>query len=469
MGHIADKYFKLDPWCIIEEGFDPAHGKVAESIFSLGNEYQGVRGYFDEGYSGPKHVGSYFNGFYESLNFKHPVAYNGFVTTGADLTNSVDWLYTRLELDGETLDLAKSIFSDFKRVLDLRTGVLIRSFVWETASGKKVKLTFERFTSLVNTHLGAQKITIEALNFKGEIKVISGMDFSIHADEKPNNWTAPRKEKTGNVFAILGETKLGKRNLFSSFRLEFDGKAPANLPLMQDDLLIATQFSLSLEQGKATSFRKLAISYAGKVLGSSKSAWTKTFKVNKSVKIDASDEPKDINETPETVWQKGMELAKEKISYADSLAAHQAFWSNVWHNLDVVIEGDDENQQGIRYCIFQLHQTYHGSDPTLNIGAKGLTGDAYGGKAFWDTEAYCLAFYIFNNPDAARNLLEFRYSTLEQARIRAKVLDCAGACYPIATIDGWENCELWQHASLQIHVSGSVSFGIEEYATLTND
>ncbi|MBE6312973.1 MAG: family 65 glycosyl hydrolase [Bacteroidales bacterium] len=469
MGHIADKYFKLDPWAVIEEGFDPKHGKVAESIFSLGNEYMGVRGHFDEGYSGPKHVGSYFNGFYESLNFKHPVAYNGFVLTGADMTNTVDWLYTRLEIDGEVLDLATSKFSDFRRVLDLKTGVLTRTFVWETKSGKKVKLTFERFTSLVNTHLGGQKITFEPLNFSGDVKVVSGMDFSIHADEKPNNWNAPRKEKVGDVFAILGETKIGKRYLCATFRLEFDGTAPANLPLIQDELFAGTEFTLSLQQGKATSFRKLSVNYAGKVLGNAPDAWTKTFKVSKAVKIEKTDAPKDINETADVVWNKGIELAGKKTTYDSEIAAHKAFWANVWDKLDIVIEGDDENQQGIRYCIFQLHQTYHGSDPTLNIGAKGLTGDAYGGKAFWDTEAYCLAFYIFNNPEAAKNLLEFRYSTLEQARIRARVLDCAGACYPIATIDGWENCELWQHASLQIHVSGSVAFGIEEYDNLIGD
>ena len=473
MGHIADKYFKLDAWKIVEKGFDAAHGKVAESIFSLGNEYQGVRGYFDEGYSGEKHVGSYFNGFYETLNFKHPVAYNGFVLNGADMTNSVDWLYTRLEIDGETLDLATSKFSEFERVLDLKTGVLMRTFVWETQSNKKLKLTFERFTSLVNTHLGAQKITFEPLNFSGEIKVISGLDFSIHADEKPNNWTAPRKEKIGNVFAILGETKLGKRYLFSSFRLDFDNASSGTdwrlLNLIEDDLLAATSFNLPLTQGKTVSFKKMAVSYAGKVLGNSADAWTKIFKVNKSVKIDTSNAPKDITEDAETVRKKGVALAMATTSYDIALAEHKAFWQNVWDKLDVVIEGDDENQQGIRYCIFQLHQTYHGSDPTLNIGAKGLTGDAYGGKAFWDTEAYCLAFYIFNNPKAAKNLLEYRYSTLEQAKIRAKVLDCAGACYPIATIDGWENCELWQHASLQIHVSGSVAFGIEEYANLTDD
>ena len=472
MGHIADKYFKLDAWAIVEEGFDAAHSKVAESIFSLGNEYQGVRGYFDEGYGGERHAGVYFNGFYELLNFKHPVAYNGFVLNGADMTNSVDWLYTRLEIDGETLDLAKSKFSDFRRVLDLKTGVLTRTFVWETASGKRLKLTFERFTSLVNTHLGAQKISFEPLNFSGEIKVTSGLDFSIHADEKPNNWTAPRKEVSSSlnnrIYAILGETKLGKRYLFSSFRLELPEGVTAG-ELIEGDLFAGAEFNLKLTQNKTVSFQKIVLSYAGKVLGNSAEAWTKIFKVNKSVKIDGSDTPKDINETAETVWQKGAELAKNGVSYDDALVAHKAFWANVWDNLDIVIEGDDENQQGIRYCIFQLHQTYHGSDATLNIGAKGLTGDAYGGKAFWDTEAYCLAFYIFNNPAAAKNLLEYRYSTLEQAKIRAKVLDCAGACYPIATIDGWENCELWQHASLQIHVSGSVAFGIEQYAKLTED
>jgi len=272
------------------------------------------------------------------------VAYNGFVLTGADMTNTVDWLYTRLEIDGEVLDLATSKFSDFRRVLDLKTGVLTRTFVWETKSGKKVKLTFERFTSLVNTHLGGQKITFEPLNFSGDVKVVSGMDFSIHADEKPNNWNAPRKEKVGDVFAILGETKIGKRYLCATFRLEFDGTAPANLPLIQDELFAGTEFTLSLQQGKATSFRKLSVNYAGKVLGNAPDAWTKTFKVSKAVKIEKTDAPKDINETADVVWNKGIELAGKKTTYDSEIAAHKAFWANVWDKLDIVIEGDDENE-----------------------------------------------------------------------------------------------------------------------------
>ncbi|MDR1543355.1 MAG: hypothetical protein LBS50_02890 [Prevotellaceae bacterium] len=476
MAKTADKYFKLDPWSVIEEGFDEKHGKVAESIFSLGNEYQGVRGYFDEGYSGAKHVGCYYNGFYESLpEVGHPNTYNGFVLKNNALTNSVDWLYTRLEIDGETLDLATSQFADFQRVLDLKTGILTRSFVWETKSGKRLKLIFERFTSLVNTHLACQKISFEALNFDGEIMVTSGLDFSIHAEGTPNNWESADLQSVPNVpntFAILGKTKFSNRYLYSAFRLEFDDNNRRELQTCASELFVGTHFSLKLEKNKEISFKKIVTSYAGKVLKINQDAWTVIYKCKKSVaaKIENKDFA-DTHETAKQVWQKGLDLTEKNIAltYEKALSEHKDFWKNVWENLDIAIEGDDENQQGIRYCIFQLHQTYHGSDASLNIGAKGLTGDAYEGKAFWDTEAYCLAFYIFNNPKAAKNLLEYRYNSLEQARRRAEVLDCKGACYPIATIDGWENCAVWQHGSFQIHVSGSVAFGIEEYANLTQD
>ncbi|MFD2879435.1 hypothetical protein ACFTAO_31305 [Paenibacillus rhizoplanae] len=116
-----------------------------------------------------------------------------------------------------------------------------------------------------------------------------------------------------------------------------------------------------------------------------------------------------------------------------------------------------------------MYQTYHGDHPGYNIGAKGLTGEAYRGLAFWDTESYCLPFYLFNNPKAARSLLEFRYKTLPQALQRGKDVDCAGAFYPIATIDGTESCDLWQHSNLQLHVGTAVSYGIWHYVNNTGD
>ena len=171
------------------------------------------------------------------------------------------------------------------------------------------------------------------------------------------------------------------------------------------------------------------------------------------------------------VWADGTGLAKVHCTrkFDEVSAENSKHWGKIWDTFDISIEGDPCNQQGIRYCIFQMHQTYHGGNPGLNIGAKGLTGEAYGGQAFWDTETYCLPFYLFNNPKAARNLLEFRYNTLSKAMERARDLDCEGACYPIATLDGTESCTLWQHASLQFQPSTAVAYGIWHYVKITGD
>ena len=136
---------------------------------------------------------------------------------------------------------------------------------------------------------------------------------------------------------------------------------------------------------------------------------------------------------------------------------------------DIEICGDEENQQGIRFCIFQLHQTLHTAKYGAVFGAKGLTGEAYNGNTFWDSEVCCLPFYLFNNPEAAKSFLKFRYDTLPEAKERAAALDCKGAFYPIATISGRECCDLWQHASLQPQASTGVAYGLWNYVHQTGD
>lgn len=109
----------------------PDYGEVSESIFSLGNEYLGARGYFDEGYSGSKLIGSYFNGIYEMTKPEYG-HYKGIADFTEFMVNSVDWLYTRIEIDGEQLDLATSEFEDFVREIDMKT-----AFLQEALFGKQ--------------------------------------------------------------------------------------------------------------------------------------------------------------------------------------------------------------------------------------------------------------------------------------------------------------------------------------------
>ncbi|QUL53074.1 family 65 glycosyl hydrolase [Paenibacillus tritici] len=440
MAKVADKYLKVDPWAIIEEGFDPERNRTSESIFSLGNEYMGVRGYADEGYSGDSLPGSYFNGLNEEMEVGNH--YKGIIRSLRYMVNAVDWLYTRIAVDGESLDLARSNVKDYTRRLDLRTGTYKREFIWHLAGGKKLKVSFTRLVSMTMSHLGLQQVTFEPLNFTGTVDICTGLDFGmVHEERGQSMWKRLRSGGEGAVTAIMAGTLTTRNKLFSGFVLK--SSQPVNTELVERERFIGRTFSLDLSQGEPASFTKLAVHVA-----------------------DSS-----ASRTEEGLWTEGMELA----ATADRLEEHEVFadqasyWSSIWATSDITIEGDPENQQGIRFCIFQLVQTYHGDHPGYNIGAKGLTGEAYRGLAFWDTESYCLPFYLFNNPKAARSLLEFRYKTLPEAVQRGKEVDCEGAFYPIATIDGTESCDLWQHSNLQLHVGTAVSYGIWHYVKNTGD
>ncbi|XID95599.1 glycoside hydrolase family 65 protein [Paenibacillaceae bacterium WGS1546] len=333
-------------------------------------------------------------------------------------------------------------FSGFRRELDFKRGKYVRSFVWELADGKLLRLTFERFVSMNVSSLGCQRIVFEPLNFSGQVEVRTGLDFSIiHEDQGRCFWQSVRQGQEDGVTAMLGETVLTKNRLYSGFTIH----APTALQskLVEGDRFIGQDLTMKLVQGEASTFDKFVFNYA----------------------------EKDLSVAGDQLWSAGQRQAKGYVgaSYTKLEQEQANYWEIVWKESDIVIEGDPDKQQGIRFCIFNLYQTYHGDNPGFNIGAKGLTGEAYRGLAFWDTESYCLPFYIFNNQKAAKSLLEFRYKSLPYALERAKELDCTGAFYPIATIDGSESCDLWQHSNLQLHVGTAVAYGIRHYVNITDD
>lgn len=139
---------------------------------------------------------------------------------------------------------------------------------------------------------------------------------------------------------------------------------------------------------------------------------------------------------------------------------------------DITIEGDVKAQQGIRFNIFQLNQTYLGKDDRLNIGPKGFTGEKYGGSTYWDTEAYCIPFYMATKDEkVARSLLKYRYNHLEKAIENAEKLGFTNgaALYPMVTMNGEECHNEWEITFEEIHRNGAISFAIFNYLRYTGD
>jgi len=259
MGKVADKYLEVDPWKIIEAGFHPENGRVSESIFSLGNEYMGVRGYFDEGYSGDQLIGSYFNGVWEERPIIHVGKYKGLSYRWAFMVNSVNWLMTGISLDGEKPDLHRSEFSDFKRVLDLKTGILTRSFTWHTRSGKKLQLAFERFISMADYTVGCQKITINPLNFSGSVEIESGVDFATVHEQQENKsyWNLCKTGQIQNFTAALGQTENSGHKVLSAFRL-YSSQA-INLIREEGPKQVTNRFTLQLSQNQQSEISKIVV------------------------------------------------------------------------------------------------------------------------------------------------------------------------------------------------------------------
>ena len=432
MAKVSTMYLDIDPFLIRETGYHKERHQVSESIFSLANEYMGVRGFFEEGISIPHLVGTYFNGIIENSLEDTPSAYKGVVKRSHFTINSVNYFKCLIKVDGQQLDLNKSSFDNFERVLDMRTGLLTRSFTWNIKN-KHVKVSFSRLLDMVNCENAIQRITFES-DKDTILDLVLSLDGSILHWGNHCYWELESFIEHG----IMMRTP----TTHQSIAVKMDNNIRSERVVYKEKEL-EEHYRLTLPANE-----KVEI-------------------IRKVVAVIDKESDKHFDQLERRV--KEISKNQENVTFESLLSANRAYFDKVWEKSDIEIDGNDIDQQGIRFCLFQLEQNYHGFAEDNNIGAKGLTGEAYSGHAFWDSETYCLPYYLFSDQKTALNLLMFRYHTLKEAKLRAIDLDCEGACYPIATRNGKEACSLWQHASCQLQPTTAVGYAIFHYMNLYQD
>ncbi len=443
-------YIVHDEWKIIEDGFHPEYNKVSESIFSLGNGRIGGRGNFEERYSGPTLLGNYVAGVYYPDKTRVGWWKNGYPEYFAKVLNAANWLGIDIEIDGEVLDLANMTIESFKREMDMKQATLKRSFVASFKNGKKVRVTSLRFLSIVNPEIGALKYDVEPLNFEGNIKLTPYVDFDIQNEDSNYDekfWDSVYSEIESNEGYVIAETKKTKFHVSSGMKFDIlvdEKKLNVDYSNIKKDKYISSSVVLNLKQNRKVSLIKYGVNVSSEY-----------FPKDKLLA-----ESKDILKR---AYSKG---------FTTLLKEHSATWNSKWESSDIIIEGDVAAQQGIRFNIFQLNQTYSGEDERLNIGPKGFTGEKYGGTTYWDTEAYCFPFFLSTaNPKVARNLLIYRYKHLPKAIENAHKLgfNSGSALYPMVTINGEECHNEWEITFEEIHRNGAIAFAIYDYVRYTGD
>ncbi len=443
-----NKYIEEDPWQIIERGFDPNLHPISESLFSIGNGRMGQRANFEESYTGETLQGSYIAGVYYPDKTRVGWWKNGYPEYFAKVLNSVNWIGLTLRIDGETIDLAKNSLLSFNRSLDMRDGILCRTVRIALSSGKVATISSRRFYSLYNQNWAYLEYSV-ATDQAAEIEICSFLDFNVRnadANYDDDFWHNRHQEYTGDISYLSATTK----------KTDFQLAAAALTEVRVKDSLIALANIECREGFVSTQCIKNIPADVPLIL-------------TKYVAIHSS-----FYEPKEQLRHKTFESAAEAHTLGISAAMqHQRrIWSERWKLCDIEIQGDVAAQQGIRFNIFQLYQTYSGEDHRLNIGPKGFTGEKYGGSTYWDTEAYCLPFYMAIAPQkVAHSLLVYRHSHLQKAIENATKLGFGNgaALYPMVTMNGEECHNEWEITFEEIHRNGAIAYAIYDYIRFTGD
>ncbi|SDS83097.1 maltose phosphorylase [Gillisia sp. Hel1_33_143] len=444
-------YIQPDSWSIIEEGFEKGRVKSSESLFSIGNGAMGQRANFEESYTGSSFQGSYIAGIYYPDKTKVGWWKNGYPEYFAKVLNAPNWIGIDVEVEGESLDLntCKSI-EDFRRELNMKEGWLKRSFVATLPNDIKIKVTATRFLSMELDELGAIDYNVELLSGKAKIVFKPYLDSGISntdANWEERFWKTVAIKEEGHQAFITSQTLKTEFLACTYMQSEIfvnEEKVQADFNSKQEENKIEFSYAVFAEKGDTVKIRK----YAGYV-------------------TDMNHEKNGLVDAAKNVLATALDHGFDAL-----LQMQKETWVKIWEMADISIEGDVKAQQGIRFNIFQLNQTYSGKDERLNIGPKGFTGEKYGGSTYWDTEAYCIPFYMATkDQQVARNLLTYRYNHLQKAIENAEKLGFTNgaALYPMVTMNGEESHNEWEITFEEIHRNGSMVFAIYNYVRYTGD
>ncbi|MBW4613108.1 MAG: beta-phosphoglucomutase [Desmonostoc vinosum HA7617-LM4] len=422
-------------WNVIETEFDPTQLHHKETVFTLSNGFLGTRGTFEEGYP-QDFPATLIHGVYDDVT----IAYT-------ELVNCPSWLPLVIQVAGERFSMDTGEILNYERRLDLRLGIVSRDVRWRSPGGHTLNFHFERFASLADQHVLAIRCQITSLDYEGDVTVEVGLEAEPHT-QGVQHWQILNQGGANNTIWLHSQT------LHSAIQLGMAAKL-----VVEDD-------DASVEVDHTSGFPSLATSF--------ELCPGKTVTVEKIVTLFTSRQ----TETPSAA---ALQRLVDEPRYTTLLAAHIAAWEQEWQDSDIIIEGDRQAQLSIRYNLFQLLAAAPRHDELVSIPPKTLSGFAYRGHVFWDTEIFILPFLTLTQPALARNLLTYRYHTLPGARRKAQEAGYQGAMYAwesastgdevtprwVPTPNG-ELVRIWC-GDIEVHITADVAYAVWHYWQTTDD
>ena len=431
--------FSLDPvgdpaWLIVEEGFTLAREHEIELIFAIANGYMGTRAALEEG-SRLSQGETFAAGIYVD---DPPFG------LGPTLAVLPDWTHLEIAVDGQRLSMESGQVLEHRRMLDLRQAVLWREWRQQDPSGRTSHIRFFRLASLQDRHVLLQSVTVTAENYSGRIELVACLAIP---DARSERAQLTISGDTAIIIILAGETRvaMAMRSIPPPTR---EAQKP-NRERARDRLEERWSWEASLGE---------------------------TVCLHRVVTVYTSRDQVDPASSAQLEVTKILDRGVSRLA-----RAHADAWSRRWSIGDVRISGDDQAQQALRFAVYHLTAAANPADEHASIGARSLTGRAYRGHVFWETEIYMLPFYLLTEPAAARALMMYRYHTLDAARRKARAFGYLGALY------AWESADTGEEATprevvapdgrvVRIltgeqahHVSADIAYAVWQYWRATGD
>jgi alpha,alpha-trehalose phosphorylase len=449
-----------DEWRIVEARFTPENFGRAETIFALANGYLGVRGAFDEGRPALAPA-TFVNGFHETWPIVHPEEAYGLARTGQTMVAVPDAAVLQLYVDDEPLFLPVARTQRYSRALDMRNGTLTRDVVWSTPAGKHVGIRSSRLVSFEHRHLLAVSYELTLLDHPASLAVSSRVS---NRQDLPGDGGRDPVGLDPRFARRFSHRVLHRRMREVAGDRLLLGYETANshmtLAVGVDHVVENVGYEATVESDEDT--ENLVIVLDARVGEPLRIVKYVAYQTSRSAPVG------------ELAGRCRRTLARAVGGGFEALAAGQREQlDHFWDRADVGVRayGDERDvrlQQAVRWNLFQLAQASWRAEGS-SIPAKGLTGQAYEGHYFWDTEVYVLPFLAYTRPRIARNLLRFRHSMLDRAKARAATVSQEGALFPWRTINGDEASANFQAGTAQYHINGDIAYAIRKYVDVRGD
>jgi alpha,alpha-trehalose phosphorylase len=457
--HPPPHIYPPDEWNLIEKRFMPDLLEQDETMFALGNGYLGMRGCFEEG--GPiGQNGTFINGFYESWKIVYPEDAYGLATTGQTIVNVTDTKNIKLYVDDEPFWLPHANVRSFDRRLNMKSGTLDREVVWETPAGKQVSIKSRRLVSFEHRHVAAIWYQITLLNAAAPV-VLSSEMIANEPTPRRGNYD-PRQAK------VFIEKVLNHRLSYAKGQRIVLCHATS-----KSELVLACAIDHTLDTPLHVEWKTNYTADAGQVVATVAAEPGQPITLMKYIVYHTSHTapPEEVCARAERTLDRAVDTG-----FSSLLGAQERFMDDFWQRSDVkVITNPDRAkasttavQQALRFNLFHILQASARAENT-GVPAKGLTGGAYEGHYFWDTEIYVLPFLTYTAPRIAKNLLRFRHGMLDNARARARELNQQGAMFPWRTINGEEASAYYAAGTAQYHINADIMYALKKYIQATEE